>query len=292
MHLAVIITLLGCASSHVQFYGQIDPTDKTIALPPGSSLLLGPFKQSLNVAGWKVAVDRQTTTRYRLALSQRQFDICIGTGLPMVAYDLSLIDNRTGAEVMTASGKDCVDLAAQWFSQAVSSNGQNYCTSSIGRFCSKTTVAGLDAQVTQVPAKTEQLNPAPSSSVGTEVSLVRKGGTFKVPVLVNGVIQLDFTVDSGAADVSIPADVVLVMMRTGTLKDSDFLGAKTYRLADGSTIPSETFRIRSLKVGSNVIENVIGSMARVEGGLLLGQSFLSRFRRVSFDYTRQVMVLE
>jgi hypothetical protein len=72
-------------------------------------------------------------------------------------------------------------------------------------------------------------------------------------------------------------------MRTGTLKQSDFLDQKTYRLADGSTVPSQTFRIRSLKVGSKVIENVNGSVASAKGTLLLGQSFLSRFKSWSID---------
>jgi hypothetical protein len=125
-----------------------------------------------------------------------------------------------------------------------------------------------------------------------DIALVKEGGTFKVPVLINGVIPLDFIVDSGASDVSIPADVVLTLMRTGTLAPGDFLGTQKYRLADGSVVPSQTFRIRSLKVGDEVINNVMGSVASVEGSLLLGQSFLSRFRRVSFDYGRQMMVLE
>jgi aspartyl protease family protein len=121
---------------------------------------------------------------------------------------------------------------------------------------------------------------------------VKEGGTFKVPVLINGVIPLLFTVDSGAADVSIPADVVMVMVRTGTLEDSDFLGTQTYRLADGSTVPSQTFRIRTLKVGDRVIENVTGSVTGVEGSLLLGQSFLSRFHRWSINNSKQVLELE
>jgi len=33
------------------------------------------------------------------------------------------------------------------------------------------------------------------------------GGTYVVPVLINGKIPLDFTLDTGATDVSIPEDV-------------------------------------------------------------------------------------
>jgi predicted aspartyl protease len=102
-------------------------------------------------------------------------------------------------------------------------------------------------------------------------------GISTVPVLINERVLLDFIVDSGASDVGIPADVVGTLIRTGTLQRSDFLGTETYVLADGSTAPSEVFRIRSLKVGALVIENVTGSIADGDAPLLLGQSFLGRF---------------
>lgn len=90
---------------------------------------------------------------------------------------------------------------------------------------------------------------------------------------------------------SIPADVVSTLMRTGTIQESDFVGEKTYRLADGSTVPSATFLIRSLKVGNRVLENVLGSAASGKADLLLGQSFLSRFNSWSIDNKRQVLLL-
>jgi hypothetical protein len=77
----------------------------------------------------------------------------------------------------------------------------------------------------------------------------KQGGVYVVSVLINDAVALKFVVDSGAADVSLPADVVSTLMRTGTLNESDFIGTQSYVLADGSTVPSATFRIRSLKVG-------------------------------------------
>jgi TPR repeat protein len=131
-----------------------------------------------------------------------------------------------------------------------------------------------------------------SGSSVTSFPMKAEGGTYVIPVLINDAITLDFIVDSGASDVSIPSDVVTTLMRTGTLKQSDFLGQKTYQLADGSAIPSQTFRIRSLKVGGKVIENVNGSVASVRGPLLLGQSFLTRFKSWSIDNNKHALVLE
>lgn len=133
---------------------------------------------------------------------------------------------------------------------------------------------------------------APPGNASDVVHLMESGGTYKVPATINGVLQLHFMIDSGASDVVIPADVVLTLMRTGTILDSDFVGHQSYRLADGSVMRSETFLIRTLTVGNHTIENVLGSVGKVEGSLLLGQSFLSRFSKVSFDYDRSVLLLE
>ena len=75
---------------------------------------------------------------------------------------------------------------------------------------------------------------APASAV--EIPLEKQGGVYTLPVRINGVITLNFILDSGAAEVSIPVDVVSTLLRTGTIKESDFLPGQVYTLADGSTL--------------------------------------------------------
>jgi clan AA aspartic protease (TIGR02281 family) len=124
------------------------------------------------------------------------------------------------------------------------------------------------------------------------VPLKMDGGTFIVPVQINGTMTLNFVIDSGASDVSIPADVVSTLMRAGTITEPDFIGESTYVLADGSTTKSQTFKIRTLKVGNTVLKDVKGSVASAQGSLLLGQSFLSRFKSWSIDNTKLELLLE
>jgi predicted aspartyl protease len=131
-----------------------------------------------------------------------------------------------------------------------------------------------------------------AGSGAIEIALQKQGGVHTVPVKINDAFTLDFLVDSGAASVSMPADVVQALIRLGTLAPGEFLGSKDYRLADGSTLPSRTFRIRSLEVGGVVLQGVTGSMTPLNGRLLLGQSFLSRFRSWSIDNGRQVLILD
>jgi predicted aspartyl protease len=140
------------------------------------------------------------------------------------------------------------------------------------------------------PRAEVEIRPAPSGS-GSAIPMQRQGGTFLVPVTINNAITLGFILDSGAADVSIPADVFLTLMRTGTIRNTDFLGSQNYQLADGSVVPSTTFRIRTLKIGDQQVENVKGSVASPNGPLLLGQSFLGRFKSWSIDNQRHALVL-
>ena len=145
----------------------------------------------------------------------------------------------------------------------------------------------LGAPVNALPAV-----PSPPTEltdlVTTSVPMRIEGGTYVVPVLINDAITLPFAVDSGATDVSIPANVVSRL----ALTDADFVGQRTYQFADGSTAVQKTFRIRSLKVGDTVVENVMGSVAPAQGLPLLGQSFLRHFRSWSINNETHELLLK
>src|SRR5271166_2800447 len=119
-----------------------------------------------------------------------------------------------------------------------------------------------------------------------EVHLQLYNGIFAVPVVINGAISIPFVLDSGAADVQLPAAVVLTLVRSGTLSEGDFIGESSYILANGSTLRSARFNIRELRVGDHVVRNVAASVGSVSSDALLGQSFLSRLPSWTLDNRR------
>ncbi len=123
------------------------------------------------------------------------------------------------------------------------------------------------------------------------IPLISEHGTFAVPVVINDKITLNFTIDSGASDVSIPADVFSTLTRAGTVSKEDLLDEELHVLAHGTKQKSQRFRIRSLQIGSLVIHDVIASVSPSAGSLLLGQSFLSRLMSVSIDTQRRVLLI-
>jgi clan AA aspartic protease (TIGR02281 family) len=119
-----------------------------------------------------------------------------------------------------------------------------------------------------------------------------EGGIFVIPVLINNAITLSFAVDSGATDVTLPEDVYKTLLRTNTISTNDEAGSASYHLADGSQSLQKVIRLRVLKVGEIEVRDVTATVAREAGSLLLGQSFLSRFKSWSIDNERHVLHLK
>ncbi len=124
-----------------------------------------------------------------------------------------------------------------------------------------------------------------------EIPVTQAGGVYEVPILINEVITLKFVIDSGAAEVSIPADVALTLVRAGTVTKNDFLPGKTYVLGDGSQVKSPRFMLRNLKVGNSTVSNVVGSISNLRGPLLLGQSFLEKLGPWTLNTEKKVLAI-
>ena len=126
---AALLILMGallsaCMSADMRQYGKIDPNEKSITVPPGGGLA-AELKDILNRQGWTLQVDRgpdviegQTSggvslksyntfnSRYRLLLRASRFDTCLGMD-GAYRYNMSVIDNKTGKELMVMGGQAC-----------------------------------------------------------------------------------------------------------------------------------------------------------------------------------------
>ncbi len=124
------------------------------------------------------------------------------------------------------------------------------------------------------------------------VPLQRQSGIFTLPIEINAQITLNFVIDSGAAFVTVPADVFAKLQQTGTVQDLDLHGQVRFGLADGSMRWGTAFTIRSLRLGDKLFENVRGAVVPTGGKLLLGQTFLQRFTSWSMDNDKGELVFE
>ena len=128
---------------------------------------------------------------------------------------------------------------------------------------------------------------------GSSVPLIESGGVYEVPVLVNGVLKINFIIDSGASDVSISPDVALTLVKTGTITNADWLPGAHYRFADGSSAKSERFKLRTLQLGNRTLQSVSCSIGTsIHAPMLLGQSALKKLGGYRVDYTNGLLILK
>lgn len=141
----------------------------------------------------------------------------------------------------------------------------------------------------EINCNLDKLSLKPKNSI----PMIKKAGVYEIPVTINGVLKLNFIFDAGASDVSISSDVALTLIKTGTIKDEDFIGIESYKLADGSTVKSKVFVLREIQLGNKKINNVRASITKsVTAPLLLGQSVLNRFGKVTIDYNNGLIIFE
>lgn len=124
-----------------------------------------------------------------------------------------------------------------------------------------------------------------------ELALRRVNGIYELPVRINNALTLNFIVDTGAAEVSIPDEVGLSLVRAGVLQPRDALPDRIYTDACGQAVRRRRVMLRSLKVGSFEVRNVPASIGGSAGLLLLGQSFLARVPSWTIDNRRQVIAI-
>ena len=137
--------------------------------------------------------------------------------------------------------------------------------------------------------------PAPPSAQDiTRVKLGGSGGVFRVVDVVNDSHRINFILDSGSADVSISPTLFKLLMDNGTLQESDIIDVMKYRTANGGVMEGLRFRIRSIQVGDKIAYSVLGSasLGTQNSGMLLGMSFLRKFKGWAIDNATNELLLK
>ncbi len=120
-----------------------------------------------------------------------------------------------------------------------------------------------------------------------------EGGIIEVPVSVNGIGPIDFILDTGASECSIPIYLFKTLVMTGVVRRDDMLAERSYKLADGSVSSNSRFIIRELKVGGVIFKNVSCSINNnSDSPFLLGQNVLREYKVIKIYNVNGVIKLE
>jgi aspartyl protease family protein len=136
-------------------------------------------------------------------------------------------------------------------------------------------------------SKTIQIKSDNNYNTGSNVIKMKKeNGIYLVPIRINGVL-MEFIFDTGASDIIISATEALFLFKQGKLSENDFIGKQQYMIADGSISEGTIIILRTVKIGNKTLTDVKASIVHnTNAPLLLGQSALSKFGKISIDYNR------
>lgn len=124
------------------------------------------------------------------------------------------------------------------------------------------------------------------------VPIRRDGGVMFIPVEING-IPMDFIFDTGASSVSMSLTEALFLYKQGKLDDDDILGSQQFLDATGGISEGAVINLRSVVIGNREVTNVRATVVENQGApLLLGQTVLENFGKVTIDYNNNYISFE
>jgi aspartyl protease family protein len=117
-------------------------------------------------------------------------------------------------------------------------------------------------------------------------------GVYEVPIEINGT-PMNFIFDTGASSISISATEAMFLYKQGKITDEDILGSLYFQDATGSISEGTEVILKSVKIGNREIKNVKASIVHnLDAPLLLGQSALAQFGKVTIDYNSKYISFE
>lgn len=123
----------------------------------------------------------------------------------------------------------------------------------------------------------------------TKVTMRKEGGVYLVPIIVNG-LNLDFVFDTGASSISLSVAEATVMARQGKITENDIVGQAHFSDANGDVTVGTVVLLRTVQIGDITLHNVEASIVdNIQAPLLLGQSALAKFGKVTIDYNKNTI---
>lgn len=138
----------------------------------------------------------------------------------------------------------------------------------------------------------ESPDPKITDEKPTIVKMTKYGGIYEIPVKINGV-DMDFIFDTGASGISISETEAMFLAKQGKITEEDIIGGIESIDALGNISEGTEINLREVQIGDRKLKNVQASVVHnAIAPILLGQSALSRFGKVTIDYQRMEITFE
>ena len=124
------------------------------------------------------------------------------------------------------------------------------------------------------------------------VKMKKENGVYKIPVRINGT-EMDFIFDTGAGIISISYLEASFLYKQGKITKDDILGREQFQDATGTISEGAIINLKEVTIGNQTLYNVHASVtSNVNAPLLLGQSALEKFGRITIDYQNAEIIFQ
>lgn len=124
------------------------------------------------------------------------------------------------------------------------------------------------------------------------IRMEKQNGVYMIPVEINGV-PMHFIFDTGASLISISSTEAIFLYKQGKLSSEDILGKSNFVDANGYVSEGTIIVLREVRIGNKLLINVKASVVNnLEAPILMGQSALEKFGKISIDYEKNEITFE
>lgn len=123
------------------------------------------------------------------------------------------------------------------------------------------------------------------------IQLYESGGVSMLKVNIGG-IDANVILDSGASDLSVPFALEEMLLENKVISEKDYLQPGLYTIADGSIKIANRFVVPYVIVDGVSVKDVQCSTNESEDIILLGKSFLNRFKSWKIENELNQLILE
>lgn len=123
------------------------------------------------------------------------------------------------------------------------------------------------------------------------IPLYESGGVSMLGINL-GSVEVNAILDSGASDISIPESLESILLKNNIISEKDYLQPGLYAIADGSIKVSSRFIVPYIIVDGIRVNKVQCSTNESDNIVLLGKSFLNRFKSWKIENEFNHLILE
>lgn len=122
--------------------------------------------------------------------------------------------------------------------------------------------------------------------------MTKANSVYEIPTEINGV-PMHFIFDTGAGLISISETEIQLLTKQGKFSEDDIAGKGSFVDANGDITEGTIVILKTVKIGDRTLTNVEAAVVHnLQAPLLMGQSALEQFGKISIDYKKEEITFE